>query len=54
MLFTDDEINVLHDLILYAIDHDIVIPKCTWNDDCISCNLYEKLYNEWIRRRDET
>lgn len=48
---TDEEVVYLHDLILHELDSN-EMPECTWDDDCFSCNLYQKIYDAFVSVRD--
>lgn len=50
--FTDDELDVLHELMLAGI-RDETLPECTWTDECIACQLIDKITDAWIAKRDE-
>lgn len=43
-----EQVNILHDLILRAIDTGSgLLPECTSTPDCVACNLYDKIYLLW-------
>lgn len=50
---TDDEVLYLHDIIVHKLDANDM-PECTWDDECFSCNLYDKFYQAYVDVRDKS
>lgn len=51
--FTDEEVLYLHDIIVRKLDENDM-PECTWDDECFSCNLYDKFYQAYVDVRDKS
>lgn len=48
---TDDEVLYLHNIIVHKI-HANDMPECTWEPICFTCNLYDKMYQAYVKVRD--
>lgn len=51
---TDEEVIILHHLMIteMSLNHTGILPECTWQDECTSCNLMDKMYRLWSEVQD--
>lgn len=57
LTLTDEEVNLLHHFMAtetMKLPDQTWLPACScpWEDDCLVCNLYMKLYSLWKEVHD--
>lgn len=53
LVLSTEEVDVLHEIVLRAFDAgSSFLPDCTWQDDCLTCNVFNKVYNIWTEAKN--